>query len=98
MDFELNADQVALAEGIAKLCAGRMPAERLRGLEAIGGVDRELWRELADAGVFALRVNDEAGGVGLGMAEAGVVFQELGRALVPGPGRQDEADLRAVAT
>ena len=85
MDFELTADQVALAEGVAKLCAGRVPPERLRDLQAVGGVDRDLWQELADAGVFALRLTDDAGGVGLGMAEAGVVFQELGRAVVPGP-------------
>ena len=85
MDFELSADQVALAEGVAKLCAGRVPPERLRQLETVGGVDRDLWRELADAGVFALRLDEDAGGVGLGMAEASVVFQELGRALMPGP-------------
>jgi alkylation response protein AidB-like acyl-CoA dehydrogenase len=85
VDFELNADQVALAEGVAKLCAGRVPPERLRELEHVGGVDRDLWRELGDAGVFALRLPEDGGGVGLGMAEAGVVFQELGRALVPGP-------------
>lgn len=85
MDFELSDDQVALAEGIAKLCAGRVPPDRLRELEHVGGIDRDLWRELGDAGVFALRLPEDAGGVGLGMAEAGVVFQELGRALVPGP-------------
>ena len=85
MDFELSDDQVALAEGIAKLCAGRVPPPRLRELEQAGGIDRDLWRKLGDAGVFALRLPEDAGGVGLGMAEAGVVFQELGRALVPGP-------------
>jgi alkylation response protein AidB-like acyl-CoA dehydrogenase len=85
VDFELSDDQVALAEGVAKLCAGRLPPERLRELEHAGGIDRGLWRELGDAGVFALRLPEGAGGVGLGMAEAGVVFQELGRALVPGP-------------
>jgi alkylation response protein AidB-like acyl-CoA dehydrogenase len=85
VDFELSEDQVALAEGVAKLCAGRVPPDRLRELEDLGGIDRDLWRELGDAGVFALRLPEDAGGIGLGMAEAGVVFQELGRALVPGP-------------
>jgi alkylation response protein AidB-like acyl-CoA dehydrogenase len=85
VDFELTDDQVALAEGVAKLCAGRVPPDRLRELEPAGGIDRDLWRELGDAGVFALRLPEAAGGVGLGMAEASVVFQELGRAAVPGP-------------
>src|SRR5215213_3878254 len=59
--------------------------EVVRGLEASGGVDRGRWRELADAGVFSLRVPESEGGVGLGAREGVLVFEELGRALVPGP-------------
>jgi alkylation response protein AidB-like acyl-CoA dehydrogenase len=59
--------------------------ERVRALADVGGVDRALWRELADAGVFSLRLAEDDGGAGLGMAEAALVFEELGRALVPGP-------------
>jgi alkylation response protein AidB-like acyl-CoA dehydrogenase len=36
-------------------------------------------------GAFALRLPESDGGVGLGMAEAVLVFGELGRALAPGP-------------
>jgi alkylation response protein AidB-like acyl-CoA dehydrogenase len=36
-------------------------------------------------GVFGLRRPEADGGAGLGMAEAVLVFEELGRALVPGP-------------
>src|SRR5262245_16110840 len=50
-----------------------------------GGVDRALWATLSDVGVFALCLHESRGGVGLGMADATVVFEELGRALVPGP-------------
>ena len=35
--------------------------------------------------MFNLCLAEEAGGVGLGLAEAALVFEELGRALVPGP-------------
>ena len=48
-------------------------------------VDGDDWRKLGEAGVFALRLPESAGGVGLGLAEAALVFEELGRALVPGP-------------
>ena len=41
--------------------------------------------ELAEAGVFSLCLPERDGGVGLGHAEAVLVFEELGRALVPGP-------------
>jgi len=36
-------------------------------------------------GVFALRLEESEGGVGLGLADAVLVFAELGRRLVPGP-------------
>jgi alkylation response protein AidB-like acyl-CoA dehydrogenase len=85
VDFELTADQVALQEGVRKLCDGRFPMARVRELIEIGGVDRALWRELHSAGVFSLCVPEARGGVGLGHAEAVLVFEELGRALVPGP-------------
>ena len=80
MDFELSADQVDLQEGMRKLCAGRFPMEVVRG-----GFTREIFQELADAGAFTLRVPEDAGGVGLGTAESVLVFEELGRACVPGP-------------
>ncbi|MBW5482451.1 acyl-CoA dehydrogenase, partial [Streptomyces bambusae] len=57
------------------------------GTAAGGGavVDRDLWRELGAAGFFALRLPEAAGGVGLGLPEAVLVFEEAGRALLPGP-------------
>jgi alkylation response protein AidB-like acyl-CoA dehydrogenase len=80
MDFELSADQVDLKDGVRKLCEGRFPMEAVRN-----GFDRTAWQDLVDAGVFTLRVPEDAGGVGLGAAEAVLVFEELGRACVPGP-------------
>jgi alkylation response protein AidB-like acyl-CoA dehydrogenase len=72
--FILTEDQESLREGIRTLCTGRFPMERVRE-----GFDREVWRELADAGVFTLP------DLGFGLAEEAIVFEELGRALVPGP-------------
>lgn len=85
MDFELSSDQVDLQEGVRKLCEGRFSMAAVRGLEESDGYNAGLWRDLADAGVFNLRVPEADGGVGLGMAEAALVFEELGRACVPGP-------------
>src|ERR1700722_918825 len=86
MDFELSEDEVALAEGMRRLCAGRFPLDKVRAAEGKGVViDRAGWSELADAGVFSLRLDEEHGGLGLPCAAAAVVFEELGRALVPGP-------------
>ncbi|HVV35950.1 MAG TPA: acyl-CoA dehydrogenase family protein [Acidimicrobiales bacterium] len=80
MDLEPSADQVDLQAGVRKLCEGRFPMETVRG-----GFTRDGWQDLVDAGVFSLRLPETAGGVGLGAAEAVLVFEELGRACVPGP-------------
>lgn len=85
MDFELSDDQVALTDGIRALCAGRFDNETVRGLADVGGVDRSLWSELAETGVFSLPLAEAEGGVGLGWVDAVLVFEQLGRALVPGP-------------
>jgi alkylation response protein AidB-like acyl-CoA dehydrogenase len=85
VDFELSDDQVALVEGMRSLLQGRFGIEAVRALEATGGVDRAAWRELAETGVFSLAIPEADGGVGLGYADAVLVFEELGRALVPGP-------------
>jgi len=82
VNFDLSPEEAALQEGIRRLCRGVAPLDRLRSLE--GRVDRDLWRALGDAGVFSLRL-PEPEGAGLGAAQAVLVFEELGRAVVPGP-------------
>jgi len=85
MDFRVTEDQQALQQGIRSFCEGRVSIEQLREIEQAGGFDRKLWGELAEMGVFGLRLPEEQGGVGLGYADAILVFEELGKALVPGP-------------
>ena len=85
MDFQPTEDQKALQEGIRSFCEGQVSNERLPELEKSKGFDRALWRELAEMGVFSLRLPEDRGGVGLGCADAILVFEELGRRLVPGP-------------
>jgi len=86
MDFEVSEFQTELADGIRRLCEGAFPLEAIRRTESTERVvDRAGWARLGEAGVFHLCLAEEAGGVGLGLAEAALVFEELGRALVPGP-------------
>jgi len=85
MDFRLNEDQQALRAGIRDFCEGRVGTDQLRELEGERSVDAALWSELAEMGVFSLRQPESRGGVGLGAADAVIVFSELGRRLVPGP-------------
>ena len=67
------------------MLAGRLPLERIRAREGDGAVvDPDDWAALGETGVFSLTLPEPAG-TGLAMADAAVVFEELGRALVPGP-------------
>jgi len=85
MDFRVTEDQEALREGLRAFCDGRVPVETLRELEQKPELDRALWGELAEMGIFTLRLPESEGGVGLGMSDAAIAFAELGRRLVPGP-------------
>ncbi|MFG3410096.1 acyl-CoA dehydrogenase family protein [Streptomyces sp. NPDC048142] len=86
MDFQLSDDQRALRSGMRDLLGAVFGRDRLRAAVDRGGaLDRALWRELGAAGFFALRLPEEAGGVGLGLPEAVLLFEEAGRALLPGP-------------
>jgi alkylation response protein AidB-like acyl-CoA dehydrogenase len=85
MDFRLSEDQQALRDGVRTFCEGRVGVEQLRELEQKQALDTGLWGELAEMGVFQLRVPEAQGGVGLGAADSVLVFAELGRRLVPGP-------------
>jgi alkylation response protein AidB-like acyl-CoA dehydrogenase len=85
VDFQPTEDQKALRDGVRSFCEGQVPNERFPDLEKSQGFDRTLWSELAEMGVFALRLPEEESGVGLGYSDTVLVFEELGRRLVPGP-------------
>jgi alkylation response protein AidB-like acyl-CoA dehydrogenase len=74
VDFDLDADQQALQETTRAFCADRYPLSVVRAHAE--GFDRARWRGLAELGVF---------GDDLGLTDLTLVFEELGRALVPGP-------------
>ena len=74
MNFDLSEDQVALRDGIRSLLEGKFPMSRVRD-----GFDRSTYEDLRGAGVFSLRAD------GFGWADTAIVYEELGRACVPGP-------------
>jgi alkylation response protein AidB-like acyl-CoA dehydrogenase len=86
VDFAPSDDQRALQAELRRFLADRVSPESRRAIADLpGAVDRQLWRQLGSLGVFALTVPETHGGVGLGLADATLVFEELGRAAVPGP-------------
>ena len=57
-----------------------------RVMETPDGYDAGVWRQMAEQlGLQGLAVPEEYGGQGFTFAEMGVVLEEMGRALLPGP-------------
>ncbi|MCZ7459623.1 acyl-CoA dehydrogenase family protein [Streptomyces sp. WMMC940] len=83
MHFQPTEDQRALRKGVRELLEARCGRDVLRAAGA--RIDRSLWQELGRAGFFALRLPETEGGVGLGLPDAALVFEEAGRVLLPGP-------------
>jgi alkylation response protein AidB-like acyl-CoA dehydrogenase len=68
------------------LTATASPAEVRRVMETPDGFDRSTWSRMAEqVGLQALLVPERHGGLGQGAVEAQIVFEEMGRALYPGP-------------
>ncbi|OBH06976.1 acyl-CoA dehydrogenase family protein [Mycobacterium sp. E3247] len=87
MNLELTDEQVALRDTIRRFLTEKARiADHVRPLldDATGTIDA-LWRGLAALGTTGLLVPEDCNGAGMTMVEAGIVAEELGAALHPGP-------------
>ena len=64
----------------------RIAVEKVRELMmSDDGFERGLWKEMADLGWTGLAIAEDHGGAGLGWIELGVLLEEMGRKVTPGP-------------
>ena len=86
MKFSFTDDQRMFAEGLRDLLTNECPPSLVRHTWENGvGHSPELWSRLGDMGVLGLLVPESEGGMGSDVVDAVLLFQELGRAAVPGP-------------
>ncbi|ORA11784.1 acyl-CoA dehydrogenase family protein [Mycobacterium arosiense] len=87
MNLELTDEQAALRDTTRRFLAEKAPiAQHVRALlDDPTGTDETVWRGLADLGTTGLLIPETYGGAGMAMVEAGIVAEELGAALHPGP-------------
>ncbi|MGZ4510166.1 MAG: acyl-CoA dehydrogenase family protein [Mycobacterium sp.] len=87
MNLELTDEQVALRDTTRRFLAEKASiSDHVRPLlDDPTGTDDAVWRGLAGLGATGLLVPEEWGGAGMTMVEAGIVAEELGAALHPGP-------------
>jgi len=86
VDFEFSPEQEALRASVRRFLDDRAPLTWVRErYDEPRGTTDDVWQGLADLGVLGLLVPEHDGGAGMGMVDAAVVLEELGRAVHPGP-------------
>ena len=85
----LTDDQRMLQDSVAPFMADEGAIKKqLRHWRDIGckdGFGHGLWKQFAELGLTGILIPETQGGAGLGMVEAGVVLEEIGRNLTPSP-------------
>jgi butyryl-CoA dehydrogenase len=78
MDFELSGEEQLLWETCARFCDERI-RPRAAAIDEAGEFPRELFKELADLGVFGLRYPESLGGANAGLVSHCLAISELAR-------------------
>jgi alkylation response protein AidB-like acyl-CoA dehydrogenase len=83
MDFSYSEEQEAVRQLAGQIFSERSTHERLKQVEATvgddGPIDRELWKELANAGLLSIHLGEDVGGAGLDFVAACLVIEAAGR-------------------
>jgi len=86
VDLTPTAEQEAIQASIRSFLESELPMSRVRAIAE--GAPQELeapWRRAGELGFFGLAVPSQHGGTGYSVIEEMLLFEELGRALAPGP-------------
>jgi alkylation response protein AidB-like acyl-CoA dehydrogenase len=83
MDFSYSEEQEAVRQLAGQIFSERSTHERLKEVEATAGddgpIDRELWKDLANAGLLSIHLGEDVGGAGLDFVAACLVIEAAGR-------------------
>jgi len=86
MDFGLSEEQELIRDSFQGTLARISELDTVRQTaEAGAALDQGIWDELCSLGMAGLLIAEEFGGAGLGLLEAAVVAEELGRRVTPVP-------------
>ena len=87
MTFILSEDQQMLRDTAMSFARDELPVTHLRALRDGGanGVDAETRQKLAELGFFGVLIEEDHGGVDMGMVAIGQVMEAMGRTLAATP-------------
>src|SRR5260370_16667864 len=84
MNFEPTADQALMAESFARFFDEHSSMRRVRAALPTG-FDPAMWRDFAELGGLGIRVPEQSGGSGLGLFDAALLMEVVGRTLASRP-------------
>jgi alkylation response protein AidB-like acyl-CoA dehydrogenase len=86
MNFAFSEEQEELRRLARKWLSDKSPSPVVRRLmETESGYDQAMWAEMAQMGWQGMAIPEEYGGAGFGQLELAVLFEEMGRSLLPAP-------------
>lgn len=86
MHFGLSETQQSIKNSAKEFFSAECPMAEVRRLaETEHAMEPKLWKKIAEQGWTGIIFPEAYDGMGLGYVEMAVAFEEMGRALVPGP-------------
>ncbi len=86
MDLKFTDEQRMLRETTRDLCMANCGVDVVRKVENDPlGVAQDLWHNMKEMGLHGILLPQEFGGMSLNMLDCAVIYEEFGRALMPGP-------------
>lgn len=86
MNFTLGEEQQMLKQVVRDFLAQECPPSHVRAMAASeSGFSLDLWRRITELGWTALAVPERFGGQGGTLVDLAVLFEEVGRVLLPSP-------------
>ena len=86
MDFSLTEEQQLLKNSARDFLTTECPKEVVKEIEAgKTGHSEDLWNKMAELGWMGVAIPEEYDGAGMTILDLAVLFEEIGRAAMPGP-------------
>ena len=87
MDFGFSEEQREVQALARQILSEQVTPEKLAAYDeyATARFDEELWRQLLDAGLTNVALDESYGGMGFGFIELALVLEEAGRTIAPVP-------------
>jgi alkylation response protein AidB-like acyl-CoA dehydrogenase len=85
MDFEIAPEQQHLVDSVRSVLAQECPPALVRDVVENGGAPEQPWKSARELGWTAVDLPESLGGLGLGFTALGLVVEQHGCRIAPGP-------------